>query len=218
MKKSKINRFVVFSLQLAVILLLVGGSASIHADQMPEELVGANNDDGDENNVASCDPLGVYIGMRYIAGNDRFGFCRFTSIPIAQGATIDACTLFVYIITANADDPDIDIFGEDTASATTLEFEDNCISSRIQTTAHVEWIATSIGTGYKPSPELKTIVQEVINREDWSYESNLAFICVVNSNSNFVADSYESSGDMAKLHIWYTTGEPPEAGQVIIIH
>jgi len=216
MKKSKINRLVVISLQLAVLLLVVCASPSLSifdgqawGDQMPEEVVGAELDDGQEDNIALCYMIPGYVSMRY-ASNDSFAFFRFTTIPIAQGTTIDACTLFTYVITTSYDDPDIDIFCEDTASATILVDENNCISSRIQTTEFVEWIASDLGTGYKPSPELKTIVQEVINRDDWSEDNDLAFIVVVNPASAFAVDAYESSGDMAKLHIWYSTGEPPE--------
>ena len=210
------KKLAVISLQLAVLMFLICGQASVYATYMPEEVIGANEDDGHESNVAACAVVITYVSMRY-ASTDSFAFYRFTSIPIAQGATIDACTMFVDVISASYDDPDIDIFCEDTASATTLVVEDDCISSRIQTTASVEWVASDLGTGYKSSPQLKTIVQEVINRGDWSEDNNLAFICVVNPASNFATDSYDDGGSPAKLHIWYTTGEP-SAGQVIIVH
>lgn len=206
--RSKINRFAVSSLQLAVLLLLICGQTCLYADQMPEEVIGANEDDGHEFNTATCAVVLAYVSMRY-GSTDSLAYFRFTTIPIPQGATIDACTLFVSVFAAY-DDPDIDIFCEDTSSATTLVTEDNCISSRNQTTASVEWIGTDIGDGYKPSPQLKTIVQEVINRDDWSEDNNLAFICVVNPASAFGVDSYEDTGAKAKLHIWYTTGAPPE--------
>ena len=210
MKKSKINRLAVISLQLAVLgLFLVGGQACLYADQMPEEVIGSNYDDGQESNVTVCAVVLTYVSMRYTSA-DSFTFVRFTSIPIAKDATIDACTLLVDVISASFDDPDIDIYCEDIASAPTLVAENECISPRTPTTAVVEWIASDLGTGYTASPELKTLVQEIVNRGDWSSGNDLAFIIVVNPASSFAFDAYESSGNPAKLHIWYSTGEPPE--------
>ena len=201
-------------LQLAVLLFLICGQA--WATQMPEELVGADADDGYERNVLDCNEIKDYVCMRYATSGCYYGFYRFTSVPIAQGATIDACTLFVNVDNASYDDPNITIHCEDTASATTLDGENTCITSRTRTTANVNWIAEGIETGYKPSPELKTIVQEIVNRGDWSSGNDMAFIFVVNDGSAFYTKSYEVT-EPAKLHCWYTVGDGV-ASQIIIVH
>lgn len=189
-----------------LILTFVGGGSWVHATQMPEELVGVGTDDGHEEWVWNhCYLTEDWICMSH-PHDCEWGFYRFTSIPIPQGATIDACTLFVDILSTTYDSPYVSIFCEDTASATTLVAEDNCITSRTQTTASVEWHADNIGAGYKPTPELKTIFQEVIDRNDWNENHNVAFIFVAGSDKSFYTDSYEI-GQPAKLHVWYTAEE-----------
>jgi len=197
-------------LMISLVALLFCGQAYVYATEMPEEVIGASLDDGYETDVGGCVGDANYICMKYTTGCS-LGFYRFTSIPIAQGATIDACTMFVDVYNSANDDPNVDIYCEDTSSATTITVGLNCIAERTQTSASVTWEATGIGAGYQPSPELKTIVQEIISRGDWSSGNDLAFIFVAKSGSVFYTDSYDV-GQPAKLHCWYTSdGEPAEA-------
>ena len=140
----------------------------------------------------------------------RLAGLRFTNITIPQGATINSATLTVYLPNASYDSPDVTIWGEDIDDAPTFTTGANNISSRTPTTATVVWSASSIGTGVKVSPELKTIIQEIVNRAGWVSGNAIALILKGNSTSALRFDTYEDgAGANAELDIDYTA---PAAG------
>jgi len=193
-------------LALILILVLVSCGSWVYATQMPEEVVGTGTDDGHEDRIfGNCYATEDWVCMSFPYDCER-GFFRFTSIPIPQGATINACTMYVDILSTLYDSPWVDIFCEDTASATTLSGELWCIKTRTKTTAYATWNELNIGAGVKPTPELKTVLQEIVDRSDWNANNDLAFIFISGSDKQFYVDSYEE-GHPAKLHVWYTVEE-----------
>ena len=140
----------------------------------------------------------------------RYGGLRFLNVTIPQGSTINAATLTIELPSASFDDPDVTIWANDVDSASTFTTGANNISSRTPTTATVVWSASSIGTGVKVSPELKTIIQEIVNRAGWVSGNAIALILKGNSTSALRFDTYEDgAGANAELDIDYTA---PSAG------
>ena len=139
----------------------------------------------------------------------RYGGLRFLGVTVPQGSTINAATLTVELPSASFDDPDVTIWANDVDSASTFTTGANNISSRTPTTATVVWSASSIGTGVKVSPELKTIIQEIVNRAGWVSGNAIALILKGNSTSALRFSTYEGGGANAELDIDYTA---PSAG------
>ena len=140
----------------------------------------------------------------------RYGGLRFLGVTVPQGSTINAATLTIELPSASFDDPDVTIWANDVDSASTFTTGANNISSRTPTTATVVWSASSIGTGVKVSPELKTIIQEIVNRAGWVSGNAIALILKGNSTSALRFDTYEDgAGANAELDIDYTA---PAAG------
>ncbi len=104
---------------------------------------------------------------------------RFQNIFIPKGATIDSAFIFVHSHEAKtADDvARITIVAEATDNATTFT-EDALITDRSATTASLLWVVDQPwGLWTKErTPNLREIVQEVVDREGWQAGNAIAFI------------------------------------------
>lgn len=113
----------------------------------------------------------------------HLGF-RFVDLWIPQGASIDSAFIVVHAHEgkAAADVANITIVGEATDNALTFDeinFNDNyLLTDRPQTTAQVSWIVAEDWEIWKPyqSPNIGSIVQEIVNRSGWVSGNAMAFI------------------------------------------
>jgi len=131
---------------------------------------------------------------------------RFTNMNIPQGSTIVSAILEIYVIDPNNDDPNVDIFANDVDDAEDFEDEKD-VTSRARTTTSVRWTATGTGSGFQSSPNIATVVQEVIDRTGWT--SGNALVILVDGTSEgkkrFQARAYDgNTTQAAKLNITYT--------------
>jgi hypothetical protein len=104
---------------------------------------------------------------------------RFQDICVPQGATIDSAYILMFSHEAKtADDiANITIAAEDTGNAETFT-EDALIDSRTLTSNQLRWIVDEEWGLWTPhrTPDIKDVVQEVINRNDWTTGNSIAFI------------------------------------------
>lgn len=104
---------------------------------------------------------------------------RFQGITIPKGAKIDSA----YIVVTSHEGKDADdvakitIYGDATDNATTFT-EDALISARPKTTAQVKWTVNVEWTlwGTYRTPDLSSIVQEIVSRNGWVSGNSLAII------------------------------------------
>jgi hypothetical protein len=188
---------------------------------MAEELnlqVGASTDDvrrylvGDGWELSSAE-----FGAGYISGSIYKLGCgaRFTGVTIPKGATINTAyltlraranrtstTVNTRISAEKADNPDT--FADDKAA-----FDSRFAN---HTDARIDWDnipAWTAGTDYN-SPEIKTVIQEIVNRAGWASGNALVIFWEdfdARSTYNRVARSYDDDPTYApKLHIEYTAG------------
>lgn len=136
------------------------------------------------------------------------GGFRFTNVTIPQGETITAAYLTVQPISTSADDANVDILAEDVDNA--VDFSTNAdVTSRVRTTASVAWVQDSLGAADVNSPEIKTVIQEVIDRPGWASGNAMVILMDGKSNVNktFQVKSRDSSATLcARLHIEYGSG------------
>ncbi|HHP7242534.1 MAG TPA: T9SS type A sorting domain-containing protein [Cyclobacteriaceae bacterium] len=104
---------------------------------------------------------------------------RFQNIGIPQGATIDS--VFIEVVSheakTTADVANLTIYAEDTDNSQTFT-EDALFTDRTSTDARVQWIVDEewgLWTTHR-TPDLKDIVQEVVDRGGWSPGNSIAFI------------------------------------------
>ena len=101
---------------------------------------------------ASTDP-----GARKVLG------IRFPSVVIPQGRAIIAAKVQVQCINDTQDDANVIIYGNDVDDAADFAAEAD-VNNRVLTAASVTWAQDSLGVAYVDSPELKTILQEIVDR------------------------------------------------------
>lgn len=131
---------------------------------------------------------------------------RFPSVNIAQGSTINSAVLRVVISDAGMDEPNLDIFGEDVDnSAQYTGGATNNVSSRTRTSAHVAWANTNLGApGTFDSPDLSTIISEIVSRGGWVSGNALSLI---------IQTVGTTSRDFAPTHY---DGTPANAPQLLV--
>lgn len=173
--------------------------------------VGASSDDAVEtsgtmaltNTTLSANSAGQIIGL------------RFTNITIPPGSTINSATLTVNITASAYDDPNLSIRGSGENDTTTFTSTANDITNRWKTSAAVTWNASNIGTGAKNSPDLATLVSEILAIPGWTSGNDINFYLAANSGSAFRVDSYDNGSNAPQLTIHYTEpaagGQPPRA-------
>lgn len=119
-------------------------------------------------------------------GEDQTTGLRFKNVQIPQGATltkahIEFNTQGTYLATEQ-DTLQLTIYGEDINDAKRFENTNGNISGRSRTGASVSWTLEPLVEPWDTAgdkhqtPELKTIVQEIVDRKGWSNGSPMAFI------------------------------------------
>jgi len=134
---------------------------------------------------------------------------RFNDIPIDRGQVIE--NAFVQFTSEDKDygTSNVTIYGHNTGNAPSFIEEDGNISSRPATTTSVTWIIPDWddeqnGTDQQTS-NLKSIIQEIINRPDWLYGNSIVIIISDGDGKDKDAHTYEKNPDKAAvLHITFT--------------
>ena len=132
---------------------------------------------------------------------------RFQNLQIPQGATITAAYLVFTVDEPGTQTTTVTIAGEASDNAAPFQewgFYD--LSSRPMTNASVGWNIpawTHVGQTQQ-SPDIRTIVQEIVNRPGWTPGGSMVF--AIDGSGRRVAKSYEGEAAAAPLlHITYTT-------------
>ncbi len=131
---------------------------------------------------------------------------RFDSLAIPRGARVTTA----YIeLTADETQPDVTnltLYGEAVDNAATFTTASKNISSRTKTSAAVSWTnipVWNVGVPYR-TPDLSSLIQQVVNRPGWVTGNAMAFI-VTGSGHRTAATFDGNSAAAPKLVIEYTT-------------
>ncbi len=126
---------------------------------------------------------------------------RFVNIPILQGTEVqEAYIQFTTDEETSSGFSKLTIAAEATGNATPFEATNFNVSNRSLTSAEVEWLP---GGWYNPGEaapnqktwELKSVVQEIIDRPDWTAGNVLAFI--IQGTGQRIAASYDLNPSQA---------------------
>ena len=166
----------------------------------------ASGDDGAETTGGSMvlatttmdgDSVGDIIGL------------MFRGVAVPAGATVTTAVLKVWPNDAGRHSPNVTIKGQYNP-ANFASTGSNFSSGRTLTTASVSWVATNIGTAaYKSSPELKTILQEIVDTSGWATGGSVAFFLSQNSSSGWlrIASWDHDTDPPAQLYVEWTTAK-----------
>lgn len=177
-------------------------AAGAGAPTMQDITIAASSDDADE-----LSGVVTLTGTTLLWNNNRTAGLRFPGVLIPQGAAVTAAVItgkgdgaFTGAHTASIQCHDID-------SAPAFTVTTNDITNRVLTTALVSWVVPDFvsGTLYD-TPDLSTIVQEVVNRAGWVSGNALAFIFKRTAGTtNRAFDTFDDPApDPASLHIEWT--------------
>ena len=189
----------------------VGGSGSVDvrvssgADDAEEHLTEGNSID-----LTSSD---LELGAEGGGGDAQVQGIRFRDILIPSGATITSATIQFTVDEADDEPTSVLIYGELSPDAAAYTDATGDITARPRTTAVVEWndipnwdTAGTAGPD-QLTPDLSSIVQEIIEQEGWNGNA-MAFIIEGTENSERTAESFDGDqGAAALLHIDYTSGD-----------
>ncbi len=151
-----------------------------------------------------------YLGI----GNQKVGL-RFTGLNVPAGANIVNAYIVFSCDETNSDNTSLEIYGEASDSPETFGDIDFNISSRTKTSNSVNWQpspwTTVNATGpEQTTPDLSSIVQEIVNRDGYTSASPFAFL--IEGNGERVADAHDSDPTKAaELFIEYNfqVNNPP---------
>jgi PKD repeat protein len=132
---------------------------------------------------------------------------RFQNVNIPQGATITATYLEFETDETGSSLTTVTIAADATDNASAFTSSNYNLTGRPATLASVGWNIPAWDTLNQKyqSPDLSTVVQEVVNRTGWSANNSLVFI--ITGTGTRTAESYDGEPAAAPLlHVEYTTG------------
>lgn len=133
----------------------------------------------------------------------------YDNVTIPQGATItNAYIKFRSEDNSPSSSASVKVYAEDVDNASTFSYTDDDITDRTKTTANVTWsIERWYTNSYYNTDDISSVIQEVINRSNWSSGNKLNIIIEPNSGSDRGAISRDNSSSSApEIFITYTTG------------
>jgi len=130
----------------------------------------------------------VWVCTRWRRGRCRRGYwdtqnfdnlvgLRFRNVEVPPDAVITNAYITVQAYTNGSNNANFIIRGEDAGDASRYSTSDNSVSNRADTTASQIWNVTnnwSTGSSYN-TPDLSSIVSEIVARDDWSTGNDMAF-------------------------------------------
>lgn len=143
-------------------------------------------------------PTGTRLSMGAANGtSSQLVSFRFQDLDIPSGATITNAELEFIADTSDYGNSNLTFYGHDVGDAPSIGTGSNYLSNLPRTSAEVDWQPTSwVNGGTYQTPDIKSLVQEIVNRDDWCGQQSMAFIV-------------EGTGERAAKA--YTTNNPSSA-------
>tara|TARA_Y100000361_G_scaffold44210_1_gene38229 strand:+ start:1973 stop:2659 length:687 start_codon:yes stop_codon:yes gene_type:complete len=145
------------------------------------------------------------------------GYFRFQNITIEQGATIASAYFKPYKSSYASVPLVIHGINADNAAAPSAGSE---LAGSNFTSANVNW-SSSAGSGQQTTSDIKTVIQEIVNRSGWSSENALILAVVTQTTSyagqyswNARTYDYSSASEAAELVIEYEAGGGGSGGSM----
>jgi len=189
------------------LLLMLASCLSLQGQTTITSQVSSGNDDAEERvSDGSMDLTSSDLEIISDGGSDQLIGIRFQGLGIPQGTTILSASIQFTTDETDSGSTSVTIRGEDEDNADVFSSADDDISDRTLTTASVTWNSipawNTVGQSgtNQQTPDLTSIVQEIVNRGGWTSGNAMAFI--INGSGERTAESYNgSAADAAVLTI-----------------
>jgi len=203
------SSFVNIIVNAAPVIEVFSARISMGSDDVEESAKGIMSLNGDDIEL-------VYDSKT--TGSQKVGL-RFNGVSIPSNSVITKAYIQFTADEKTTTATNLSIRGEKIGSATTFS-STNKVSSRITTSAGVNWVpagwqTVGLANVAQQTPDLKTIVQEIISLPTWSSGNSLAFIVSGTGNGKRTAVSYETStAKAAMLFIEYQAAPMLKSGRI----
>lgn len=192
---------------------------AISAPTVFTKQIASGNDDVEETSKGvvylSSDDIELVYDTK-TTGSQVVGL-RFNGILIPQGATITKAYIQFTVDEITSAGCNLTIKGEASDNSTTFTSSSKNVSRRIKTSSSVNWVpagwtAVGLSASEQQTPDMKSIVQEIVNRSLWKSGNSMTFIVTGTGTGKRTAVAYEASpATAAMLRIEYT---PLKAGKI----
>lgn len=176
-------------------------SYPVTIDATIDQEVDASSDDAEETGAGAMDLTDAEVDLYDTVPHHGI---RFDGVALDGTETINADTyISLWIMTYTT--IECDIQADDVDDAPTFTTTANNITDRTDTTASVVWSATGTSSQYENSPNISSVVSEIIVRGGWATGQAIAFLLHYNATCDFSYQSWDHGGtDAPQLHIDYT--------------
>ncbi len=196
---------------LIFMIIMLSGNNVLFGQNVLRDSVQVSSDDTWEKADGTVDPTKLTVLLGY-DNNNRWGGTRFININIPKGAIIDSAAV-AHAFNYGGNPVDVTIFGEASDNPATYSNTANNVSSRPRTNSSVLWQATSITQQFIWSPNIKAIIQEIIDRPGYVQGNPINIIYQINvgHQPNPGGLSYDASppASAPKLYVSWTVPSAP---------
>jgi hypothetical protein len=182
-----------------------GGSGTI------ERRIAAGSDDAEESATGSVSLTSSDVELVYDGSNQVVGL-RFPGLTIPRGAGIATAWVQFEADEAQSEATSLMLRGQAADDAATFASAGGNLSARPRTAASVPWappawaVVSEAAAGQR-TPELKSVIQEIVDRPGWA--SGHALAIVVTGSGHRTARAFEGKAEgAALLHVEFDGGAP----------
>jgi hypothetical protein len=172
--------------------------------------IASGNDDVEEYNSGKMLLNSMDIDLVYdskTTGNQKVGL-RFNSVALPAGSLILNAYLQFTVSQKTTAVTNLSIYGQKIENAAPFNTTKKNVANRVKTIANVNWtpagwLTAGASGADQQSPDLKAIIQEIVDLSGWKSGNSMAFI--ISGTGNRSAVAYEDSpAGAAKLVIQYS--------------
>ena len=195
--------------------------SSTPSEPVPVDLVVsvlASSDDAVETTATGAMALTTTVVTCNTTNQPAF---RFVGITIPQAAEITAATIQFTASAAQSTAVSVRIYGQAADNAATFTTTAFNITGRPKTTAFVDWaipaFTASARTAAQQTPDLTTIIQEIVDRGSWTSGNAIAFMLAYLSGGGQRSLVAEDDGTLteATLTVTYLQDAPTDLGYLV---
>lgn len=166
------------------------------------------NEEGD-GTLHAIDYIYVYTRSNNVALDRIHAGLLFPNITIPRGSTINSATMEIYrsAILDPAHDMNVDIYGNDVDNAVEYATEAD-VKDRALTDASVPWVEDDQAGGWRVSPDIAAVIQEIVSRPGFASGNNIAILLIAKGVVDKQWQGYSWDGHANKPHIHINYDEP----------
>ncbi|MBN2372364.1 hypothetical protein JXL19_01060 [bacterium] len=209
MFRQRLEKLVVIAIIVSVAVLIITMPANVRSASV-DVRVSDYLDDGEERvSDGAVDLTSQDLELVDDSGNRGLQIVgiRFQNVAVPQGSVITNAYIELEAYETDSGATSLTIRGEAADNANYFSSAGYNISNRYKTAAFVSWgnmPAWNILNERHQTPDLKSIVQEIVDRTGWASGNSMAFI--ISGTGERTAASYDGkSGSAPLLHIEYTS-------------